>query len=134
MDAIASYKAHRVAADGDEEVPDLLTPQVAVIVDVLAAFGIARVGAQGAEADDVIGTLATRERDRSDGERVPVEVMTGDRDLFQLVDDAGPVRVLYPVKGGGDPLVVDQAALAAQVRRADGCRVRRHGGAARRPE
>ncbi|MCV2394878.1 5'-3' exonuclease [Actinotalea sp. M2MS4P-6] len=113
VDAIASYKAHRVAADGGEEVPDLLVPQVDVIKDVLAAFGIARVGAAGAEADDVIGTLASRERSRPDGERLPVEIMTGDRDLFQLVDDTGPVRVLYPVKGGGEPLVVDQAHLAA---------------------
>lgn len=113
VDALASYKAHRVGADGAEDVPELLTPQVPVIVDVLAAFGIARVGAPGAEADDVIGTLATRERAKPDAERVPVEIMTGDRDLFQLVDDTGPVRVLYPVKGGGNPLVVDQAHLAA---------------------
>ncbi len=113
VDALPSYKAHRVGADGAEDVPEALTPQVPVIVDVLAAFGIARVGAPGAEADDVIGTLATRERAKPDAERVPVEIMTGDRDLFQLVDDAGPVRVLYPVKGGGDPLVVDQAYLAA---------------------
>lgn len=112
VDAIASYKAHRVAADGAEDVPDLLTPQVPVIADLLAAFGIPRIGAPGAEADDVIGTLTTRERSRPDAQRVPVEIMTGDRDLFQLVDDAGPVRVLYPVKGGGEPLVVDQAVLA----------------------
>ncbi len=113
VDALASYKAHRVGADGAEDVPELLTPQVPVIVEALDAFGVARVGAQGAEADDVIGTLATRERARPDGQRAPVEIMTGDRDLFQLVDDAGPVRVLYPVKGGGNPLVVDQAHLAA---------------------
>ncbi len=113
VDLLPSYKAHRVADDGGEEVPDLLTPQVDVIAEVLAAVGIARVGAPGAEADDVIGTLTARERGRPDGERRPVEIMTGDRDLFQLVDDAGPVRVLYPVKGGGEPLVVDQAHLAA---------------------
>lgn len=120
VDALASYKAHRVGVDGAEDVPELLTPQVPVIVDVLAAFGIARVGAPGAEADDVIGTLATRERAKPDAERAPVEIMTGDRDLFQLVDDAGPVRVLYPVKGGGDPLLVDQAHLAATYGVADG--------------
>jgi 5'-3' exonuclease len=115
VDALPSYKAHRVAADGSsEDVPDLLTPQVAVIADVLGALGIARVGAAGAEADDVIGTLAARERSLPDGVRAPVEIMTGDRDLFQLVDDAGPVRVLYPVKGGGEPQVIDQAALVAR--------------------
>jgi 5'-3' exonuclease len=110
--ALPSYKAHRVASDGGEEVPDLLTPQVPVIAELLAAFGIARVGSPGYEADDVIGTLAARERARPHGERVPVEIFTGDRDLFQLVDDAGPVRVLFPVKGGSAPEVVDQARIA----------------------
>jgi 5'-3' exonuclease len=111
--AIPSYKAHRTTADGvTEDVPELLTPQVPVIAEVLAALGVPRVGAPDAEADDVIGTLTARERARPDAERVPVEIMTGDRDLFQLVDDAGPVRVLYPVKGGGEPLVVTQAVLA----------------------
>ena len=93
--AIPSYKAHRVAdADANaEEVPDALSPQVPVIVDLLAAFGIARVGSPGYEADDVIGTLAARAS-------VPVDVVTGDRDLFQVVDDVRGVRVLYTAKGG----------------------------------
>ena len=93
--AIPSYKAHRVAdeAVNAEEVPDTLSPQVPVIADVLAAYGIARVGAAGYEADDVIGTLAAREPG-------PVEVATGDRDLFQVIDDARGVRVLYTAKGG----------------------------------
>jgi len=93
--AIPSYKAHRVAdeAVNAEEVPDTLSPQVPVIADVLAAYGIARVGAAGYEADDVIGTLAARST-------VPVDVVTGDRDLFQVIDDARGVRVLYTAKGG----------------------------------
>ena len=93
--AIPSYKAHRVAdASTDaEEVPDTLAPQVPVIADVLAAFGIARIGVPGYEADDVIGTLAARAD-------VPVDVVTGDRDLFQVIDDARRVRVLYTAKGG----------------------------------
>lgn len=93
--AIPSYKAHRVAentADG-EQVPDELEVQVPVIIEVLAALGIARIGVAGYEADDVIGTLATKS-DR------PVVIVTGDRDLFQLVDDAREVRVLYTAKGG----------------------------------
>jgi len=93
--AIPSYKAHRVAvntADG-EDVPDELDVQVPLIIDVLTALGIARIGAAGYEADDVIGTLATR-ADR------PVLIVTGDRDLFQLVDDSRDVRVLYTAKGG----------------------------------
>ena len=93
--AIPSYKAHRVAdpARNAEEVPDALSPQVPVIAEVLAAFGIARIGAAGYEADDVIGTLAARAS-------VPVDVDTGDRDLFQVVDDVRRVRVLYTAKGG----------------------------------
>ena len=102
--AIPSYKAHRVAdeAANAEEVPDLLSPQVPIIVDVLAALGVARVGAPGHEADDVIGTLATRAA-------CPVDVVTGDRDLFQLVDDAREVRVLYTARGVGKHDVVDDA-------------------------
>jgi 5'-3' exonuclease len=93
--AIPSYKAHRVAdaATDAEEVPDALAPQVPVIAKVLAAFGIARIGVAGYEADDVIGTLAARAV-------VPVDVVTGDRDLFQVIDDARRVRVLYTAKGG----------------------------------
>ncbi len=117
VEAIPSYKAHRVAVpvpggSDVEEVPDLLTPQVPVIVEVLEAFGIARVGAPGFEADDVIGTLVARERAKPAGERAAVDVITGDRDLFQLVDDEAHVRVLYTVRGIKDLEVVDQARLA----------------------
>ncbi|WP_226962944.1 MULTISPECIES: 5'-3' exonuclease [unclassified Streptomyces] len=103
---IPSYKAHRVAVEtpageaDEEEVPDTLSPQVPVIEAVLDALGIARVGVAGYEADDVIGTLATR----SAG---PVDIVTGDRDLYQLVDDARGVRVLYPLKGVGTLQVAD---------------------------
>jgi len=105
--ALPSYKAHRVADEGGEEVPDELGPQVPVLVEVLAAAGLARVGAPGYEADDVIGTLATRARG-------PVDVVTGDRDLFQLVDDARGVRVLYTNRGISDLDFVDEAAVATK--------------------
>jgi 5'-3' exonuclease len=105
--ALPSYKAHRVAPEGGEEVPDELGPQVPVLVDVLAAAGLARVGAPGFEADDVIGTLTTRARGA-------VDVVTGDRDLFQLVDDARGVRVLYTNRGINDLEFVDEAAVAAK--------------------
>lgn len=125
VEAIPSYKAHRVAqpvpggADV-EEVPDLLTPQVPVIVEVLEAFGIARVGAPGFEADDVIGTLVAREKARPAAERAAVDVVTGDRDLFQLVDDDAHVRVLYTVRGIKDLEVVDAARLAERYSVASG--------------
>jgi 5'-3' exonuclease len=102
--AISSYKAHRANSDGSEQMPDALTAQVPVIVDVLAAAGVAMAGADGYEADDVIGTLAAR-ADR------PVEIVTGDRDLFQLVDDAREVTILYTAKGIGRLEVIDEAAV-----------------------
>ncbi|WP_431781471.1 5'-3' exonuclease [Streptomyces chumphonensis] len=109
VELIPSYKAHRVAAEqpagpDEEVVPDTLAPQVPVIEEVLDALGIARVGAAGYEADDVIGTLTGR----AEG---PVDIVTGDRDLFQLVDDTRGVRVLYPVKGMGTLAAFDEAAL-----------------------
>lgn len=100
VDLIPSYKAHRVeqanpgAAPDVEEVPDELTPQVDMIMEILDAFGIATAGAPKCEADDVLGTLAGRER------RDPVVVVSGDRDLLQVVrDEPVPVRVLYLGKG-----------------------------------
>lgn len=127
VDLLPSYKAHRVTEESPapvastvpdqahpasddtvaEEVPDDLAPQVPVIVDALAALGIARLGADGFEADDVIGTLATRW-----GGRMNVDIVTGDRDLLQLVDDARGVRVLYTGKGGvRDPDLATQDYL-----------------------
>ena len=111
--AIPSYKAHRLVAGSTntENTPVDLLPQIPVIVEVLAALGIARVGAPGFEADDVIGTLVARERARPAPERAAVEIVTGDRDLFQLVDDVAGVRVLYPARGIAGLDVVDQARL-----------------------
>lgn len=125
VEAIPSYKAHRVAthpssvpdfgvadqahpAQGAaEEVPDDLEPQVPLIVDALRALGIARVGVDGYEADDVIGAYV----DRWAG-RMPIDVVTGDRDLFQLVDDRNQVRVLYTARSGvRDAQSVDEAFL-----------------------
>ncbi len=116
---LASYKAHRVAAGGTggtgsagsagsagwaEDVPAELTAQLPVIDAVLDAVGVPRVSAAGYEADDVIGTLATRDQ-------AEVDVLTGDRDLFQLVDDSRPVRVRYAVERFA---VIDEAAVASR--------------------
>ena len=98
VDLLPSYKAHRVeyVVPGEgadvEEVPDPLEAQVPIILEVLAALGIRVLGHDGYEADDVIGTLAT-------GASMPVDIVTGDRDLFQLVDDDREVRVLYIARG-----------------------------------
>ncbi|MGC9669965.1 5'-3' exonuclease [Planosporangium sp. 12N6] len=101
---LPGYKAHRLTDDGGEEVPDGLTRQVPIILDVLDALGVPTVGVAGYEADDVIGTLATREPG-------PVEVATGDRDLFQLIDDGRGVRVLYCGRGVAKLEVYDDAAV-----------------------
>jgi 5'-3' exonuclease len=87
---IPSYKAHRVAAGGGEDVPDTLAPQIPVLLELLAAAGLATAGADGFEADDVIATLAARDDD-------PVEVVSGDRDLLAVATDR--VTVLYTGKG-----------------------------------
>jgi 5'-3' exonuclease len=109
VDLIPSYKAHRVQAERTgvpdvEVVPDPLEAQVPVIVEVLEAFGLPVVGADGYEADDVIGTLAT-------DAGMPVDVVTGDRDLFQLVDDDAAVRVLYTARGVGKHERVTNAVM-----------------------
>lgn len=105
VDAISTYKAHRVAdeAIGDEDTPDDLAPQVPAILATLDALGICAVGVDGTEADDVIGTIAA-----TGG---PYDVVTGDRDLFQVIDDDRGVRVLYTARGISNLEVVDGATL-----------------------
>jgi 5'-3' exonuclease len=107
VEAVPSYKAHRLADNGEEQTPPSLAAQIPVIRDVLGAAGIAVAGAAGYEADDVIATLAV-------GADEPVDVVTGDRDLFQLVDDARGVRVVYTVRGLTKLEIVDEGAVAAR--------------------
>ena len=114
VDLIPSYKAHRVAevtttGPDVETTPDPLDVQVPLIRQALALLGIAVVGAPGYEADDVIGTLARR----WDG---PVDVVTGDRDLFQVIDDDREVRVLYIARGVGRHERMDARAVVARYR------------------
>ena len=75
------------------------------------------MGAAGLEADDVAGTLATR---AAASGRADVDVVTGDRDLFQLVDDAAGVRVLYTGRGVRNLEIVDAARLREKYGIADG--------------
>lgn len=95
VDLIETYKTQRAEGDGAEidTTEGLLGPQVPLIIEALQLLGIPVVGAKDHEADDVCGTLAAQ----ANG---PVLVVTGDRDLFQLVDDERDVRVLYPAIGG----------------------------------
>ncbi|MFV0427637.1 MAG: 5'-3' exonuclease H3TH domain-containing protein [Beutenbergiaceae bacterium] len=109
VDLLPSYKQHRVVQEvaqgvDVEEVPDPLGQQIPIILAVLDALGIAVVGADEAEADDVIGTLAT-------DATMAVDIVTGDRDLFQLVDDERQVRVLYTARGVGKHERITDAVL-----------------------
>ena len=97
--AWAGYKADRA-----EEPPEL-SDQFTLLRDVLDAFGQTIVEAPGWEADDAIGTLCTQ---AGSGERI--EVVTGDRDLLQLVRD-GVVRVLFTVKGVSELAEFDEALV-----------------------
>ena len=93
VDLFPNYKTNRLDESGEEEEePDLLTPQIPIILDFFDSLGVQVIGADDYEADDVIATLAKREAG-------PIRVVTGDRDLFQLVDDAKDVKVVYLAKG-----------------------------------
>ncbi|WP_046012667.1 5'-3' exonuclease [Microbacterium sp. SA39] len=112
VDLIPSYKAHRVvevvpAGPDVEEVPDPLEAQIPLIRETLTAIGIPIIGVAEHEADDVIGTLATNSA-------IPVDIVTGDRDLFQLVDDARDVRVIYTAKGMSNLEIVTDATVVAK--------------------
>lgn len=113
VELIASYKAHRVMEEIEttvgieieiEETPDELAPQIPAIAEGLGLLGIPVIGVPGAEADDVIGTLTHKATG-------PVDIITGDRDLFQLINDEKRVRVLYTAKGVSKLDVYDDAAL-----------------------
>lgn len=114
VDLIPSYKTHRVAAEVEvgpdvEVVPDPLEVQIPVIREELGVLGIPIVGIAAHEADDVIGSLATQAT-------MAVDVVTGDRDLFQLVDDARGVRVIYTGRGMSNLEVLDEAAVVTKYR------------------
>lgn len=112
VDLIPSYKAHRVAelveaAPDIEVVPDPLEAQIPIIREELAALGVPVLGAASHEADDVIGTLASRSP-------FAVDVVTGDRDLFQLVDDERDIRVIYTGRGMSNLDVLTDAAVVSK--------------------
>ena len=97
---VPSYKGTRDAA------PDILRQQMGLVREVLDALAVPMIDAPGYEADDVIATLATAGRDRSDD----VIVVTGDRDTYQLVEDP-QVKVLYNMRGVSDYKLYDEAGI-----------------------
>ena len=106
VDLFPAYKANRLEDEGDVEAePETLTPQIPVLLDLLDAFGIPMVGVDDYEADDVMATFAVREKG-------PIRIVTGDRDLFQLVDDRRDVKVVYLAKGISQHDLVDISWVA----------------------
>ena len=111
VDLIPSYKLHRVDEEVTDQldaafevIPDALSPQIDAISLILDAIGLPRIGQIGHEADDVLGALVAKST-------APCDVVTGDRDLFQLVSDMQDVRVISITKGVKKLEVVDDAYL-----------------------
>jgi 5'-3' exonuclease len=101
VDIFPAYKANRLEVDSEqEEEPETLTPQIPILLDLIDAFGIPMVGVDDYEADDVMATFATNEKG-------PIRVVTGDRDLFQLVDDKRDIKVVYLARGISNHDLVD---------------------------
>ncbi|MEU5875095.1 5'-3' exonuclease [Glycomyces sp. NPDC047369] len=107
LEQLPSYKAERANPDGSEIVPEGLDDQVAAIEALLPALGVATATHPHYEADDVIATLAARTAE-------PVLVVTGDRDLFQLVDDDRTRHVVYLAKGISKAELFDGEAVATK--------------------
>ena len=106
VDIFPDYKANRIEEDGEsEEEPETLTPQIPILLDLLDLFGIPVVGVDDYEADDVMATYAQLEKG-------PIRIVTGDRDLFQVVDDKKDVKVVYLAKGISQHDLVDTAYVA----------------------
>lgn len=111
VDLVPSYKLHRVDDENSEQldaafevIPDALSPQIGAISFLLDAIGLPRIGQSGHEADDVLGALVAKSGRSCD-------VVTGDRDLFQLVSDRDNNRVISITKGVKKLEVVDDAYL-----------------------
>jgi DNA polymerase-1 len=97
----ADYKAQRASR------PDLLSQQWPHLEPLVEAFGYRNVSVQGFEADDVIASIAEHARGRG----VPVMIVTGDRDVFQLVDPEGLVRVMATSRGITETKIYDHRAV-----------------------
>ncbi|MGH2754873.1 MAG: 5'-3' exonuclease [Actinomycetota bacterium] len=104
VELIDSYKSVRAEeGSAQEQAEDRLAPQMPVLFEVLDGCGIPVMGHPGCEAEDVIGSLAERAPGR-------VAIVSGDRDLFQLVRDPN-IYVLYPRRGVSELDVVDEAFI-----------------------
>lgn len=85
------YKAHR------KPMPDDLRPQIPIIKEIVTALNIPQFEQSGIEADDLIGTIATQLYKKEHHDDLITTIVTGDKDLFQLVNVL--VRVWLPPRG-----------------------------------
>jgi DNA polymerase I len=97
----SEYKAGRRSR------PDLLKAQWPAMEPLVEAFGYRNVKLEGYEADDVIASLAEQAR----GAGVPVMIVTGDRDVFQLIDEQGLVQVMATARGITETKLYDHQAV-----------------------
>lgn len=108
VELFPDYKANRLEEGSEvEEEPETLTPQIPILLDLIDAFGIPMVGVDDYEADDVMATFAVREKG-------PIRVVTGDRDLFQMVDDKKDVKIVYLARGISQHDLVDSKWVASK--------------------
>ncbi|MDQ3987320.1 MAG: 5'-3' exonuclease [Actinomycetota bacterium] len=104
---IDTYKTHRMQMDSvQQQADEQLATQIPILFEILEMCGLKIVGHPGYEAEDVIGTLAARAPGRA-------AIVSGDRDLFQLVRDPD-VFVLYPKRGVSQVDRVDEAYIEAR--------------------
>ena len=105
VELFPGYKLNRMeqdgGGDGSEEEPDLLIPQIGPIVELCTLLGLYPISVEDQEADDVIATLAVSASD------VSVRIMTGDRDLFQLLKIPHDIQIIYLAKGISQHELVD---------------------------
>ena len=105
VELFPDYKLNRLDDEGDEEEPDTLGPQIPILLDVIDALGIAMVGVDDYEADDLMATFSVKQQG-------PIRIVTGDRDLFQLADDKRDVKIVYLAKGISNHDLVDLKWIA----------------------
>ena len=104
VEALPTYKTHRLA--GPDDPPDDVGLQFPVLLEIFDAIGISYAEATGFEAEDVIATIAATAAG-------PVEIVTGDRDLFAVVHSP-QVKVLYTLRGVSQLAEVDEDWIAAK--------------------
>ena len=105
VELFPDYKLNRIDEEGEEDEPDTLGPQIPILLDVIDALGIAMVGVDDYEADDLMATFSVKQQG-------PVRIVTGDRDLFQLADDKRDVKIVYLAKGISNHDLVDLKWIA----------------------